>query len=251
MRRHSPYNFAFNNPVFFIDYDGMEPSGSIDPDDPIVYTGEGVAIGENIVNQLDEVCIGCGTTASGVADHAYMKSTEGGERFHGLIAEGTVQGEYGKINGHISAFNGGYNSTDGHIDASIHGITANGSMRFGTKDNNITIEGDGSFLKAEVVGDAKIHTNENGKLTGGELGGELGAYGAVGEVTPSVTIFGYNIGFTVGGSAGSAHVGGRAALVTGDDFEITLMGHAGFGAGLKGGFTITKTNQEISKKKKK
>ena len=131
-----------------MDYDGMMPTGPGDP--PIEYTGSSVAIGDNVTNDLGTVVV---TAKSSVETSGSSKGThfsEDGNRFYGFKSEGTADADYWGANGSVSGFSAGSDSspeTGGkHGSASVYGLEAKAGLRAGTKNNNISVDGEGSAV---------------------------------------------------------------------------------------------------------
>lgn len=241
----TPYHYVHNNPMNLIDPTGMEAEGGG------WFSKAWSEVKSWFSDKPKTNVIVEPIVYNGIAKPMYEEKTDNGYRVHGYKLSGTIGNNVTSIEGNLSGFSAGYEGqiTNNEIsgNASVYALSGDSQMRLGTKEYNFTEKVEGSALKAEAKGTMGMYNGDNGKY-GFKLTGEASAIGVDGSYSPSITIGGYRIGITRGTSIGSAHIGGNVSsfynTIT-KEGEFSVMGHFGFGAGVKVGFTISNTNQEF------
>lgn len=148
---------------------------------------------------------------SGVVQ-AGLLTAQGALKFVNAKAEGEAKlalMQDGKINPKIAI--------SGNAEASV--LKGEAGVQFGSEDNNIYTEAEGKVLTASAEGEAELSIN------GAALKGEMVAALAQGEAESGFELFGYKVGISVEGTAGSIGLEGGFSTTT-DEVSFGFGAHA-------------------------
>ena len=168
------------------------------------------------------------------ADPLVWTNTDNGSSAHGYVFGANTKGNAGQLSGEIRGFGAHLKvQNDGvyGIDLGVAGLEGEASGHLGNNNFNLGSTAKGAVLQAGANAHIGIKDGQAGAAIG------AGAYAAKGEVNPGITLWGWSIGVTLGGSVGSAHIGGE---VSAGRKGVAAEFHLGLGAGFKLGFNFTR-----------